>query len=322
VKKKRFIFISTLQVLLFFGYSIYACAGVEMLDRIVATVNGDIITYSELHKFKALMFKGMTGQSEGPDFEKKVLDQMVEKKLIVQEAAKLEIAVKQKEVDTAIENILERNKITLEVLKDSLAEDKSTLDEYRELLRTEILQSHVVSRQVRARIAIVEKDVVEYYEKNIKPKEKPGKRVRIQQILFLIPKGAGQEEVLTIEENIGEIRKKLVAGESFGKTAASCSHGPAAASGGDLGYFHKGELMPAIEDAAFSMKKGDISSVLRTGIGFHLIKVLDRDETEGDRSWKDHYDSIEEILYNREFESIYMSWIQKLRNKAYLKIKY
>ena len=322
MKKKRFIFIATLQVLLFFGYSIYACAGVEMLDRIVATVNGDIITYSELHKFKALMFKGMTGQSEGPDFEKKVLDQMVEKKLIVQEAAKLEIAVKQKEVDTAIENILERNKITLEVLKDSLAEDKSTLEEYRELLRTEILQSHVVSRQVRARIAIVEKDVVEYYEKNIKPKEKPGKRVRIQQILFLIPKGAGQEEVLTIEENIGEIRKKLVAGESFGKIAASCSHGPAAASGGDLGYFHKGELMPAIEDAAFSMKKGDISSVLRTGIGFHLIKVLDRDETEGDRSWKDHYDSIEEILYNREFESIYMSWIQKLRDKAYLKIKY
>jgi parvulin-like peptidyl-prolyl isomerase len=90
--------------------------------------------------------------------------------------------------------------------------------------------------------------------------------------------------------------------------------------GGDLGYFHKGELLPAIEEAAFGMEKGQLSHVIRTPVGFHLIKVLDKDTTEEDRSWKDHEDEIERILYNQEFEKSYMEWLQGLKEKSYIEI--
>jgi peptidyl-prolyl cis-trans isomerase SurA len=305
---------------------LYSCFNVQantvIIDRIVAIVNDEIITFSEFNKYKTLMYMGMPNQGSGGDFDREVLSQIIEKKIVIQEAKKLKIEVKKKEIDMAIENVLKRNKITLKNLELSLAEQGSTFEEYRRLLKDEIMQSHVVGREVQAQITITNNDIKKYYEENIKPKEKPGGRVKISQILLLSPKDSNQAQTKDAEQKINEIREKIVAGENFEEMAALYSQGPGAKMGGDLGYFNKGELMPAIEEAAFSMEKGELSKVIKTPIGYHLIKLIDKEKTEQDLSWKDHMAEIEGDLYNHEFERIYRDWIQGLKGKAYIEVNF
>jgi peptidyl-prolyl cis-trans isomerase SurA len=317
MRKTGFVLVQSLMI---FYFSFYAQAGTAVIDRIVAMVNGEIITLSELERFKSLVYMGTPEKPGSAEINRRLLDQIIDKRIIKQEAKKLEIKVSRRDVDMAIEDILARNKITLKALQENLVKEGATLEEYRGLLEAEIIQSQVLSQQIQSRIAITDKDIEKYYEQNIKPKEKPGMRVRIQQILFLIPKDSTTEKIAEIEKSAAEIREIIAKGEDFGKMAVTYSQGPAARMGGDLGYFHKGELLPAIEKTAFSMEKGQLSHVIRTPVGFHLIKVLDKDTTEEDRSWKDHEDEIKGILYNQEFEKSYMEWLQGLKDKSYIEI--
>jgi parvulin-like peptidyl-prolyl isomerase len=104
--------------------------------------------------------------------------------------------------------------------------------------------------------------------------------------------------------------------------AATYSDGPAARAGGDLGYFHRNELMPAIETAAFSINAGDISEVIQTPAGFHIIKVLDKDTKEEDRTWQDREGEIRASLYNRQFQDIYDQWLAELQERSHIKINF
>jgi len=297
-----------------------AGAKTALIDRIVAVVNGEIITLSQLEEFKKLMYMGQPQKPAGADVDRNLLNQLIEKKVIIQEAKNLEIEVTRKDVDGALEEIVKRNKITLKQMEEYLIKEGSTLEEYREVLKEEIIHSQAVGRQVTAKITMTDQEIQQYYDDVIKPKEKPGARVRIQQILLMIPKDSTPEKTAAMEKTAAEIREKITGGAQFAKMAADYSQGPAAKIGGDLGYFHKGELLPSIEKAAFSMETGQLSPVIRTAVGFHLIKVLDKDTNEGDRSWKDHEDEIKDALYRRKFEKQFGEWMKKLKGKSYIEI--
>ena len=118
------------------------------------------------------------------------------------------------------------------------------------------------------------------------------------------------------------MHKKLREGEPFEKMAFTYSQGPAAKTGGDIGYFYRGEMLPEIEKAAFGMDVGEISPVIRTIFGFHIIKLIDKDLTEKDRSWQDHEMEIKNTLYNRKYEETFKNWMEGLKSKAYIKINY
>ena len=255
---------------------LYTHAGTNVIDRIIAVVNNEIITLSELEKYKSLMSTNTPEQSNPADINRRLLNQMIEKKMIVQEAKELEIEVRERDVDIAVENVLKRNKVSMKEMKEQMTKQGITLEEYRELIKVEILQSQVVSRQVQSAINITDNEIQKYYEQNIKPKEKPGARVRIQQILLTIPHDSTAENITEIEKRTSAIREKIVTGEKFEKMAVTYSQGPAAKMGGDLGYFHKGELLPPIEESAFSLEEGQLSPVIKTNVGFHLIKLIDK----------------------------------------------
>lgn len=304
------------------------CAGVvqarpTVVDRIVAVVNGDIITLSELRRYMSLLYIGQEQKPSGAEAERAMLNQLIEKKMIAQEGKKLEITVPDAEVDAAVQDILTRNAgLTLEDMRHHIEEAGATMQDYRALLHTEILNSHVVGREVQSRITITDRDVAQYYATQVQPKEKPGARVRIQQILLPVPAGATPEAAAGIRQAAEDLRRKLVDGENFAQLAFQHSRGPAAQAGGDLGYFHKGELLPAIEAVAFQIEPGQISPVIRTPAGFHLITVLDRDLTEADRSWKDHEREIKSRMYSREFDRVFAEWIENVRKRSYIEVNY
>ena len=302
----------------FFSFSVQAAN--NLIDRIVAVVNGEIITMAELEKNISVMMPEAANKPKGPDIYRQGLMQMVEKKLIEQEAKKLKVEVNDRDVDRAVEQMLQGNKISLKDLTAALTEQGMTIEEYRDFLRAELIRSQVVGQQVQAKVSITDEDMIAYYEKNLKPEEKPGARVRLQQILLAVPPNGSEEDAARLEKTLQDIREKILGGENFGRMAAMYSQGPAAKTGGDLGYFHKGEMMPEIETAAFSIEEGAVSPVIKTQAGFHLIKVLDKSESEQDRSWKDRQNEISNALYNREFERIYKEWMEGLQKKSYIEL--
>jgi len=293
-----------------------------VLDRIVAIVNDEIITLADLERFKEIMYMDAEQKPSGPQVNMQLLNQMVEKRLILQEAKVLEIVVTEVQLKSAMDDVVKRSNTTLEHFKEMIKKSGVSFEEYSDLLKTELIQSQVVSQRVQAKIGISDEEAEAYYEAEIKPDEKPGERVRVQQILFAVPKEASLEDVAAIEKQAAAVHESLLEGESFGKMAVAYSQGPAAKTGGDLGYFHRGEILPEIEKAAFSMDVGETSPVIRTMIGFHILKLRDKDLTEKDRSWKDHDRDIKNILYGRKYEETFKSWMDGLKKKAYIKINY
>lgn len=312
-----------LPALFFLGiFSTATGAKTVMVDRIVAVVNDEIITMADLERFKDLLYMDAAQKPSGPQANMQLLNQMIEKKLILQEAKVMKIEVSETRLQNAINDVVARSNTTLEGFKELLEKSGVSFEEYRDLLKSELIQSQVISQKVQAKINITDQDVESYYKEKIQPDEKPGARVRIQQILLKVPKEAGEEEVSAIEKKAAELNKRLKAGESFGKTAMAFSQGPAAQAGGDLGYFHRGEILPEIEKAAFSMEAGEVSPVIRTIVGFHIIKLIDKDLTEKDRSWRDHEREIKNTLFSRRYEKTFKDWMEGLRNKAYIKVNY
>lgn len=295
-------------------------AGSEVIDRILATVNGEIITQSEFERYKTMIFFGAAEKPSGREADRQILENMIEHKLLIQEAKKLEIEVKDKEVDAALNDILKNNNLTLARLEEELAKQRLTLAAYRQLLRDEIIQSHVIGRQVHSKITITDKDVQDYYNQSMRQHEKKGPRVRIQQILLLAPKDAGQKKIAEIERTAASLRERILAGEDFGKLAATYSQGAGAQQGGELGYFYRGDLMPEIENIVFNLEPGQVSPVIKTDLGFHIIRVLERDITGDNATWQDKAREIRGILYGIEFEKRARDYIDSLKAKAHIEI--
>jgi parvulin-like peptidyl-prolyl isomerase len=249
-----------------------------------------------------------------------VLGQLIEKKLIAQEAKKQNIQVSEDELNDTVNVILERNKINLSQLEEALKKEGTTLEQYLEVLRSEILQNQIVGKEIQSRITITDKDIEEYYNRKIKPNEKPGEKVRIQQILLRITPNNTPENIETLWQQLEEIREKIVSGQSFGQLAVQYSQGPSASQGGDLGYFSRGELLQSIEEAAFGMEKDQISQVIKTAVGLHLIKILDKQTGQEKEGWKSRKREIEDILFRQEVDKRYKEWMEELKKNAFIEI--
>jgi len=136
---------------------------------------------------------------------------------------------------------------------------------------------------------------------------------------FAIPPDTTPKQVEKLTSQLEEIRAKIIAGDDFGQMAARHSQDPSAKEGGDLGYFGRGELLPLIENVAFSLQAGEVSQVTRSPAGLHLIKVIDKKGAEGEKGVKASRDEIEENLYRREVDVLFLKWMEDLKKKAYIK---
>ena len=275
-------------------------------DNEVARVNQDTITLDEFDReFKELVLEsGKEETSEVPGTLKRAyLDQMIERKLLAQEARRLGIKVSPEEVNLAI----------LEMRKDypgngfdeRLSLHGVTLEEWRERLEEKLLAERMMRKARRVQGSIDDKEALQYYETHrssfeLKPK------VRARQIVV-----ADGEEAL-------QILKRLKKGESFAKLAAEKSMGPEKANGGDLGYFSQGER-PAEFDQVFNLEPGQISEVIRSPYGYHIFKV---EEKTGPRqvSFDEAKSGILEDLEKNKEEQEYERWIKELKSKAKVEI--
>lgn len=308
----------------------------EMIDRVVAEVNDDVITLSEVEAEGRMLFQKIVRETPAAERDtalsqarRDVLAGLIDKTLIIQEAAKQNITVSEQEVDEAVNQVLEGNNISRETLVQQL--EQSGLDEatYRSNLRAQILQNKLFTRDVRSKIVITEDMMLDAYDTIYTRRVKEGSYYLLQigiswdgtgQI-----SGAGTDETRRKEEarRLAERVHKLArSGQDFRELARKFSDLPSASEGGDIGVFEEDELARYMKEAITGLKPGEVSAVVETPVGFQFFKLLS--SNEGGIVMQTPYESVKEEIRERIFRETmkneYEDWITSLREKAYIRV--
>jgi parvulin-like peptidyl-prolyl isomerase len=309
-----------------FSIIITVLSHAEMVDRIVAIINDEIITLSELNNSLETYMKRVEESSEVTDREKMkkqlrklILNSLIDQKLIAQEAQKLGIAATDDDIDKAIKSILSKKKITMEALAEDIADEGGTIEDYREEIKQHLTKRNLIGREIRKKVTVTQKEIGNYYREHRNDYE--GKEaVRIRQILIIVPRDCDVETKEKKRSSAEMTLKRLRNGEPFALLAAEVSQGPAAQTGGDLGYIEKGLILPEVDTVAFSLKKGEMSGIIETSVGFHIIQVLDK-RGAGIKPTESVREEIVEKLGSKKVEEKFQEWLKEQRKKALIEVR-
>jgi peptidyl-prolyl cis-trans isomerase SurA len=308
--------------------AVFLSAAVQaaVADRIVAVVNDEIITLSELNNAFEPYQERFEASYQGPDREKArtetklvLLNRMIDSALMEQESRKTGITVRNEEVTDAIMDIQKQRKISPNEFQKALEREGITLDAFRKDIRNQLMRMKLIRRDIKSRVAVTDEEIGEYYRKHREDYE--GKEsVRIKQILLILPKEEDPAVKEKLRADAEAIHKRLMNGEPFEPLSAKYSQGPEAASGGDIGYIEKGMIHSEVEDAAFSLPLNQISGVIESPIGFHIIQVFDP-RGAGLKAIEGVRDEIREKIDREKMEKKYGEWLEELRKKSHIEIK-
>jgi peptidyl-prolyl cis-trans isomerase C len=280
--------------------------GAGLPEHIIAQVNGEQIGVEEFDReFKELILEPGK-EIKGTDLEnlkQACLDQVIERKILVQEARRLGIKVSQEELNDAISEI--RMDYPGEGFGETLGLKGITLEEWKVRLEEKLLAEKVIRSAFHSQEKIDEKEALQYYDEHPSSFQL-GQKVRARQIVV-----ADGEEAI-------QILKRLKKGENFEKVAMEKSLGPEKVQGGDLGYFSQGEK-PTEFDHVFSMEVGAISEVIKSPYGYHIFKLEERIEPRQIR-FEEAKAGILQELGQKKGEENYQKWFKGLKGKAKVKV--
>jgi peptidyl-prolyl cis-trans isomerase SurA len=316
--------LSLIISLFFFLFPLYLRG--EVKERIVALVNNEVITLSELEEtVKPLADQVKQTSTPGERAEKlkkvrkEVLDHLVDSKLLDQEIKKRKIEVPDRDVDAAIAEVLKSTNLSENDLKKVIAREGMTYSAYRQKIREELGKMRLVTREIKSKIVIEEETLRKAYRENLDKFTDP-LEVKIQQIFFPVPQNSSEEEIHVIRKEARSILERARKGEDFAELAKKYSRAPEASEGGVLGYFKHKELMPELEEVGFKLKVGEISDLVSSPMGFHILRVLERKGGEP-RPFAAVESKIRDEMIQIEAEKKYNEWMKDLKSKAFIQIK-
>ena len=308
-KKINIFIIVFIMVSLFFKIS-----HAEVLDRIVAIVNEDIITFVELNKALKPYFVELEKTSYSSEKKNKIIDKlqkdmlekMIEFKLTEQEAARLNIKVSDKELNASIERILKKEDATKEELIATLLKDKITFEEYKNDIRSQILQPKLINRVIKANVVITDEEIKKYYDEH-EAQYAGSKKYYLRNVL-----GAGQEE-------IEKAKQFLDLGQDFKEVAKLYSMAQNASSGGDLGAFELDVFAENIRENILLLEENQYTDVILTDGGFQIF-FLEKIELSVGKTLKQANDEIVNKLFAAKAEKKYIEWFKVLKERSHLKV--
>lgn len=255
-----------------------------LVDRIVAVVNKEAITQSELDDQVAMAVRQLERQGTPlPDraaLERQVLERLILVKAQLQLAKETGIKVDDVQLDRAVERIAQNNNMTLAAFRSALEHDGVSFDKFRSEVRDQIILTRLREREVDNKIQVSDSEIDLYLEQN---KEASAQRAEynVAHILIRLPDQASPEQIEQARAKADKVRAEALAGADFAKLAASDSDGPDALKGGELGWRSENRLPELFTAALKDMQPNGISQVLRSPAGFHILKLLGRRDATG-----------------------------------------
>jgi len=299
----------------------------HLVDRVVAVVNDDVITMSEVHDEGAGYFKKITEQAPPAQVEdalsrarEEILGNLIDKKLIAQEAEKQGVSVSEPEIQAATEQMLNKNNITLDMLKLQLGQMGMAYDAYLDTLRNQILQTKLVNYEIRSKIIITDDMILDYYDTNYTKHISEG-GYYLMQMGFIWDGAGGDAARMDAKKRAERVHALVVAGQDFRSLAQKFSNLPSAEDGGDLGVFQKDDMAPYMQDAILGLDPGAISEIIETPSGYQFFKLLSSQDGKivVQASFGSVKEEIRNKLYEQQLKGQFDEWVKNIKDKAYIK---
>ena len=295
---------------------------VRIVDRIVAQVNDDIITQSEINREMAqarqelaTKFTGEQLEEELKKEEKTVLEDLIRQRLFLQKANELGMGSGMDvQVSAQIEAMRKQYNIKdIEEFEKALESQGMTLAAYREYIKKQLIIGDLINSFVNSRITLLTEELERYYKDHLKDYSSP-EEVTLSEILIPISGNDGQAESLA-----NEYRRRLLKGESFAAMASQYSKGPTAGKGGGIGTFQTARLSPDITDAIASLKEGEISQVVKIGDHYAIFRVDSRKAPQI-RPFEEVRNEIKNILFTQRQRPELERFVALLKEDAYIQV--
>ncbi len=307
----------------------------QLVDRIVAIVNDDVITLSEVNDAGKGYFKKITQEVPSAQIEDAlsqarhdVLNNLIDKRLIAQEAKKQGVIISDEEVQAAAEQMITSNNMTREKLDSQLAQMGIDYDDYLETLRNQILQSKLVNYEIRSKLIITDDMILDYYDSNYTKHVSDG-GYYLMQMGFVWGENTPAKNSapaqyaykIDAKKRAERVHALVKGGQDFRTLAKRFSDLPSAADGGDLGVFQKDEMAPYMKDAVLPLKPGEISEVIETPSGYQFFKLLSSQDGQivVQASFASVKEEIRTQLYEQQLKERFDEWVTKIKNEAYIK---
>lgn len=288
---------------------------------IVAKVNGTAIKAVELRRAEKVMMSAQPGMQIAPDrqkdFEQQALSQLVSAELLYQAGQKLPI----KDIDKQVDDKLAQSKSRFPKPEDfakAIKELEMDEAELREYTRRDLIIANFIENTIVTNITVNEEESRKFYDQNLDKFNRP-ESVRASHILLGVDAKASADDKKKAREKAEKLRKDLAGGADFAALAKDNSTCPSSQQGGDLGFFGKGQMVPAFEQAAFALKPGEVSDVVETQFGYHIIKLMEKKAAET-VPFKDVRPRIEEFLKGQKVSAAVNAYLTETKKTAVIEM--
>ena len=293
----------------------------RVLDKVAAKVNSEIITLSVIEERAEILRQKYVGAPisiSEQDLLNEALNMVIEESLQIQEGKKFGFVIDEDAVDAAMEEIIKKNDLADGQLQEMLKREGRTLKSYKNHIRDQIMVSKVTRFEVGNRVKVSEKSIIKYYKENQKEFWQEGK-VKARHILFIAERGSSEKIRREKLQQAKKILLKLRKGNDFAKLAMKYSEDISASNGGDVGFVGRGKMVPEFEEAVFNLKPGQVSDIVKTEYGYHIIKV--EEVLPGKTlTLKDVKNRIHQILTMQMQKQVYDVWMNELKNTAFIEV--
>ena len=296
-------------------------AQAEVVERILAVVNDEIVTEQDLEIVMAPVVAQYRTTFAGVEYDEKVkeahqefLNKVIDDKLIISEAKRRLVIVKDEEVDEMMADV--RNKFPsreafLKTIEDQGLTEKKLWNRFRD----QIMTQKFVNYEVKSKVSVSPGEVNEYYKAH-EADFKQGDQARLQHILIR-SSNRTEEEAKALAD---DLVTQLNAGKSFEELAKAHSEGSEASEGGEMGWVEKGQLMGEIDEKVFALQAGQLAGPVQSSLGYHIFKLVERKEVSV-KPLADVRSVIQDILFKQKLKVRLDGWMQTLKKNAYISIR-
>ncbi|MDP3139928.1 MAG: peptidylprolyl isomerase [Burkholderiaceae bacterium] len=259
-----------------------AQAGVRQADYIVAVVNSEPITNNELRS-RMVRVEQRLAQQGAPmpprqELVRQVLDQLINERAQVQLARDTGIKVDEVTVNLAEQDVARQNQISVEQLHQRLSADGISLAQFRDELRNQVLLGRLREREVNPRVRVTDLDVDQYIREQQDSTDISNMEINLAQLLIAVPEDANAQQVAALQAKARGVLARARAGEDFTKLVLELSDSPERSNGGQVGLRNAERYPPLFIEATRNLRVGEVSEVVRSGAGFHVLKVLEKQQ--------------------------------------------
>ena len=298
----------------------------EVVDRIAAVINNEIITLYDLNQafgpyannIKALKYPPEKERQTLFQVRQDILNQLIDSMLADQQVKRDQITVSQKEINKAIERIKESRQFTDEQLRQGLASQGMTMEEYRKEIEEQIMRTKLVNREVKAKIVITNEDIKEYYESH-REKYAGEKKYHLWNMYIKVSSDSSSSERNDARNRMKAILARLKQARSFESLVDELKNSSSAVQGSDLGLYRLEELSEQLRQVVKKIDAGEFSAVLDTNFGYQIIYVQKIEESQA-KPLAAMESEIEELLYAELVDNKYQEWLEQLRTRSHIRI--